>query len=179
MPCRVAEPEPVGARADLKFDLEPEQFFGNDFKMFIFLVNYTYFCIINSTFWPYLQSSKKLNKFFWVGKSFLKVFLRLFFFVFWTKCRVIEAFLLKFTFHNSFVSKCVFLDLEPARANLLWVEPEPKKNILSRSQGKMNRLRNTDTVYKFHCEYASSCHGGGIFGENATYSSNMALRCIG
>ena len=50
VPCRVAEPEPVGARADLKFDLEPEQFFGNDFKMFIFLVNYTYFCIINSTF---------------------------------------------------------------------------------------------------------------------------------
>ena len=53
-----------------------------------------------------------------------------------------------------FCVKICFLEPEPVRAELLWIEPEPifftcswsrKKNIWSQSPGKMVRLRNTDS----------------------------------
>ena len=49
----------AGAWADLKFELEPELIFlgrqVKNKKMLFFIVYSTYFCIINSTCWLYLQ----------------------------------------------------------------------------------------------------------------------------
>ena len=68
---------------------------------------------------------------------------------------LLKSFLLKFRFFKCFVSKSVF----GAGAKLLWVEPEPqkemsgagaaKRNVWSRSRGKMVRLRNTDFIPSF------------------------------
>ena len=47
-----------------------------------------------------------------------------------------------------FCIKIYFLEPEPVGAEVLWVEPEPKKNSWSRSRGNMARLLNTAVVNK-------------------------------
>ena len=111
------------------------------------------------------------------------------FFVFGTKTRLLARFCK--CFRN--VSKSVFGEgaglsrafIGGSGAEIFYLEPEPKKNIWSRSRGKMARVRNTGYQYHFILTFSSAGSAGSqeysctdthhIFSSNVL--SRYGIRC--